>query len=69
MGAKQVCLVPYPNSQNTLILGRSFSVTRNELCANVLLNTLVTRVSIQCGKKLGYALPMRTDSEETINLK
>ena len=69
MGDKQVCLVPYPNSQNTLILGRSFSVTRNELCANVLLNTLVTRVSIQCGKKLGYALPMRTDSEETINLK
>ena len=24
---------------------------------------------IHCGKKLGYALPMRTDYEETINLK
>ena len=34
MGAKQVCLVPYQNSQNTLILGRSFSVTRNELGFN-----------------------------------
>ena len=28
-----------------------------------------TTVSIQLGKKLGYALPMRTDYEETQNLK
>ena len=35
----------------------------------MLLNTLDTTVSIQCGKKLGYALPMRTDYEETQNLK
>ena len=28
-----------------------------------------TTVSIQRGKKLGYALPMRTDYEETQNLK
>ena len=67
--SKQVCLVPNPNSQSSVILGRSFSVTRNGLCVSVLLNTLDTTVSIQRGKKLGYALPMRTDYEETQNLK
>ena len=65
----QVCLVPNPNSQSSVILGRSFSVTRNGLCVSVLLNTLDTTVSIQRGKKLGYALPMRADYEETQNLK
>ena len=67
--SKQVSLVPNPNSQSSVILGRSFSVTRNRLCVSVLLNTLDTTVSIQRGKKLGYALPMRTDYEETQNLK
>ena len=67
--SKQVCLVPNPNSQSSVILGRRFSVTRNGLCVSVLLNTLDTTVSIQRGKKLGYALPMRTDYEETQNLK
>ena len=67
--SKQVCLVPNPNSQSSVILGRSFSVTRNGLCVSVLLSTLDTTVSIQRGKKLGYALPMRTDYEETQNLK
>ena len=67
--SKQVCLVPNPNSQSSVILGRSFSVTRNGLCVSVLLNTLDTTVSIQRGKKLGYALPMRTDYEETENSK
>ena len=67
--SKQVCLVPNPNSQSSVILGRSFSVTRNGLCASVLLNTLETMVSIQRGKKLGYALPMKTDYEEKQNLK
>ena len=52
-----------------LILGRSFSVTRNGLCVSVLLNILDTTVSIQRGKKLGYTLPVRTDYEETQNLK
>ena len=66
---KQVCLVPDPNSQSTVILGRSFSVTRNGLCASVLLNTLDTTVSIQRGANFGYTLPMRTDYEETLNLK
>ena len=67
--SKQVCLVPNPNSQSSVILGRSFPVTRNGLCVSVLLNTLDTTVSIQHGEKLGYALPMRTDYEETQNLK
>ena len=66
---KQVCLVPNPNSQSSVILVRSFSVTRNGLCVSVLLNTLDTTVSIQRGKKLAYALPMRTDYEETQDLK
>ena len=57
--SKQVCLVPNPNSQSTVILGRSFSVTQNRLCASVLLNTLDTTLSTQRGKKLGYAWPMR----------
>ena len=67
--SKQVCLVPNPNCQSSVILGRSFSVTRNGLCVSVLLNKLDTTISIQRGKKLGYALPMRTDYEETQNLK
>ena len=66
---KQVCLVPNLTSQCSVILGRSFSVTRSGLCVSVLLNTLDTTVSIQRGKKLGYALPMRTDYEKTQNLK
>ena len=67
--SKQVCLVPNPNSQSSVILGRSFSVTQNGLSASVLLNTLDTTVTIQRGKKLGYALLMKTDYEETQNLK
>ena len=66
---KQVCLVQNPNSQSSVISGKSFSVTRNGLCVSVLLNTLDTTVSIQRGKKLGYALPTRIDYEETQNLK
>ena len=66
---KQVCLVPNPNSQSSVILGRSFSVTRNGLCVSVLLNTLDTTVPIQRVKKFSYALPMKTDYEETQNLK
>ena len=69
MDSKQVCSVPNPNSQSSVILGRRFSVTRNGLCVSVLLNTLETTVSIQRGKKLGYALLMRIDYEETQNLK
>ena len=66
---KQVCLVPNPNSQSSVILGRKCSVTRIGLCVSVLLITLDTTVSIQRGKKFGYILPMATDYEETQNLK
>ena len=67
--SKQVCLVSNPYSQSSVILGRSFPVSRNGLCVSVLLNTLDTTVSLQRGRKFGYALPMRTDYEETQNLK
>ena len=67
--SKQDCFVPNPNSQSMVILGRSFSVTRNGLCASVLLNTLDTTVTIQRGKNFSYALPMKTDYEETQYLK
>ena len=33
--SNQVCLVPNPNSKNSVFLGRRFSVTRNGLCVNV----------------------------------
>ena len=66
---KQVCLVLNPNSKNSVVLGQSFSETRHGLCLSVLWNTLETRVSIQRGRKLGYALLMKTDYEETSNLK
>ena len=62
-------LVPNPNSQSSVTLGRRFSVTRNGLCVSELLNTMDITVSIQRGKKLVYALSMRTDYEETQNLK
>ena len=39
------------------------------MCVSVLLNTLDTTVSIQRVKKLGFALPTRTDYEETQNLR
>ena len=61
-------LVPDPYSQNSVILGQSFSVTRNGLCTSVLLNTLDTTVTTHRAKKLGYALPMKTDNEETQHL-
>ena len=67
--SKQVCLVPNPKSQSSVILGRNFSVTRNWLCSSVLLNTLEATVTIQRGKKLSYALPMKTDYDETQVLK
>ena len=37
---KQVCIVPNPNSQIAAVLGRSFSITKSDLCVSVLLNTL-----------------------------
>ena len=56
---KQVCIVPKPNSQSAAVLGRSFSITKS-LCVSVLLNTLDILITIQRGRKLGYALPVKT---------
>ena len=58
-----------PHQLNFSDYRSELSVTRNGLCLNVLLNTLDTPVSIQRERKLGYALPMRTDYEEMPNLK
>ena len=57
---KQVCIVPNPNSQSAAVLGRSFSITKSGLCVNVLLNTLDIPITVQRGRKLGYALPVKT---------
>ena len=66
---RQVCLVPNPNSKSSAILGRSFSLTRSGLCVSVLLGTEATTVTIQRGKKLGYALHLNTDFQSVENLK
>ena len=66
--SEQACLIPEPKSQSSVVLGRIFSVTRNGLCVSVLLYTLDTTVSIQRGRKLRYALPMRPDYKYTPNL-
>ena len=65
----QVCLVPNANSKSSAIFVRSFSLTQSGLCMSVLLNTETTTVTIQRGKKLGYALPLNTDFQSTDNLK
>ena len=68
--SKQVCTVPNPNSQSSAVLGRSFSITRSGLCISVLLNTLdIPIIIIQRGRKLGYALPVKTRYEMTENVK
>ena len=66
---KQVCIVPNPNIQSAAILGRSFSITKSGLCVSVLLNTLDIPITIQRGRKLGYALLVKTRYEMTENVK
>ena len=67
--SKQVCIVLNPNSQSAAVLGRSFSITNSGLCVSVLLNTLDIPITIQRGRKLGYALPVKTRYEMTENVK
>ena len=55
---RQVYLVPNSNSESSAILKRSFSLTQSGLCVSVLFNAEATTVTIQRGKKLGYALPL-----------
>ena len=66
---KQVCIVPNPNIQSAAVLGRSFSIIKSGLCVSVLLNTLDIPITIQSGRKLGYALPVKTRYEMTENVK
>ena len=66
---KQSYIVPNPNSQSAAVLGRSFSITKSGLCVSVLLNTLDIPITIQRGRKLGYALPVKTRYEMTENVK
>ena len=66
---KQMCLVPNPNSRSSAILGRSFSLTQSGLCVSMLLNTEATTVTIQRGKKIGYALSLNTDFQSVENLR
>ena len=66
---KQVCIVPNPNSQSAAVLGRSFSITKGGFCVGVLLNTFDIPIMIQRGRKLGYALPVKTRYEMTENSK
>ena len=64
---KQECIVPNPNSQSAAVLGRSFSITKSGLCVSVLLNTLDIPITIQRGRKLLFALPVKTRYEMTEN--
>ena len=66
---KQVCIVSNPNSQSAAVLGRSFSITKSGLCVSVLLNTLDIIMTIQRGRKLGYALRVKNRFEITENPK
>ena len=66
---RQMSLVPNPNSKSSAFLGRSFSLTQSGLCVSMLLNTEGTTVTIQRGKKFGYALPLMTDFRSVENLK
>ena len=67
--SKQVCIVPNPNSRSAAVLGRSFSITKSGLCVSVLLNNLDIPITIQWGRKLGYALPVKTRYEMAENVK
>ena len=66
---KQVCIVPNPNCQSAAVLGISFSITKSGLCVSVLLNSLDIPITIQRGRTLGYALPVKTRYEMTENVK
>ena len=66
---KQVGIVPNPNSQSAAILGRSFSITKSGLCVSVLLITLDIPITTQRGRKLGYALPVKTRYKKAENVK
>ena len=56
---EQVCKVPNQKGQSAAIIGRSFSITESGLLFSVLFNTFDIPITIQRGRKLGYALPVK----------
>ena len=72
---RELCLVRNPNSKTYFrqkvkaVLGRRFQLTQSGLCVSVLLNTEATTVTIQRGKKLGYALLPSTEYRSVENFK
>ena len=66
---QQVFIVPNLNSQRAAVLRRSFSIIKGGLCISVLLNTLDIPITIQRGRKLIYALPVKTRFEMAENAK
>ena len=58
-----------PNSKSSAFSGKSFSLTQNGLCVIVLLSPQATAVTIQSGKKFGYALPLNTEYQNFENWK
>ena len=65
---KQVCIVAN-YSQSAAVLGKSFSITKSGLCVSVFLINLDIPITIQRGRKLEYALPVKTRFEKTENSK
>ena len=61
----KVCILPNPNSQSAAILGRSFSIIKSGLCVSVLSKILDIPITIQRGRTLVYALPVKTRYEMT----
>ena len=58
-----------PNNQSAAILGRSLSITKSGLSVSVLMSSLFIPITMQRGRKLGYALPVKIRYEITVNVK
>ena len=56
-------------SQIAGILGKPSSINKGGLCVSVFLDTLDIPITLQRGRKLGYALPEETRYEITENVK
>ena len=55
--------------QSAFILGKLFSITKSGRCVSVSLNILNTPITMQRGKKPGYALPVKTRYDMTEKIK
>ena len=66
---RQVCLVPNPNSKKLGYFRKKLLTHSERTVCECLLNTEATTVTIQGGKKLGYALPLNTDFQSVEKLE